>query len=682
MSREFRVERGLYSGVGLFALAIAAVARTAAGVDPDRPHWAFQKLSRPAMPVVEDLSGARTPVDAFILASLDAQGLSFSPEAGRVTFIRRLSLDLSGLPPPPEAVEQFTADPSPDAYERLVDRLLASPHFGERWGRHWLDGAGYADVHGGDNDAGIIKLSENKWLYRDWVVEAFNSDSPFARFLTEQLAGDELVDWRAAPTFTPEIQGLLIATGFLRTAADDTNENELNTLDIRHGVLQRTAEVLATNVLGLTLQCAKCHDHKYEPIPQRDYYRFLAFLQPAFNPDHWLQPQARQLAAVSPAEKAEIERQSAQNTQNDANAGKPDASRPKPGWSHWQVVYDVGPPTPTRLLARGSHLAPREEVEPGFLSVLSESEAARIAGPCGAAGVTSGRRLALARWLTDAGSPAGALVLRVRVNRVWQHLFGGGIVATPDNFGVTGAAPTHRELLEWLASELAAGGGHLKPLVRLLVTSAAHRQASVETHGAEGIDPRVVDPDDRLLWRMRLRRLESEGVRDALLAVSGRLDSRLGGPPVPVEPRPDGTFAASEKGLPPGASPHRRSLYLLARRNYHPTLLGAFDQPVLTTNCACRTPSAVVLQSLAMLNDPFVLEQAAGLAAQVLASAGPSLEARIAAAFRRALGRPPTPAESGWSREFLESAAGRSESEALRDFCHALVNTSEFLYIP
>ncbi|MEX2027855.1 MAG: DUF1549 domain-containing protein, partial [Pirellulaceae bacterium] len=472
-----------------------------------------------------------------------------------------------GLPPSPEEVDAFVKDPSPQAYESLLDRLLASPYFGERWGRHWLDNAGYTDVYGGDNDAAIIKQGENKWLYRDYVVKSLNTDKPFDRFLTEQLAGDELVDWRSAEKFTPEIEELLIATGFLRNSADDTNENELNTLDIRYGVLHRTIEGVASNLLGLTLNCAKCHDHKYEPLTQRDYYQLQAIFQPAFNPDHWLQPQQRQLAAISPTEKwaaekqnAEIERQvdelrqrigairetyeqklfeaklaavpeviradvqaalateaekrsevqkylaekfqpqvqvkpeevNAALTETDQHAIEAaereisELSAKKQSWQHWQAVYDAGPPTPTRILTRGNHLTPADEVPPGTIGVLTA--VSRPAFEPQAASGSSSRRLALARWLTDTKTPAGARVVRVRVNRIWQQLFGRGIVETSDNFGVTGANPTHPELLQWLACDFVAGGQRLKPFLKRIMLSTVYRQASVgPVSGSAGV---------------------------------------------------------------------------------------------------------------------------------------------------------------------------------------------------
>lgn len=759
-------------------------------------HWAFQSLSQPAVPQVKDKRRIRTDIDAFILARLEERGLGMSPDAEPHALVRRVYFDSVGLPPSPEEIDAFVKDASPQAYERLLDQLLASPHFGERWGRHWLDNAGYSDVYGGDNDAAIIKQGENKWLYRDYVVQSLNADKPWDRFLTEQLAGDELLDWRNAEKFTPEIEESLIATGFLRNSADDTNENELNTLDIRYGVVHRTIEGVASNLLALTLHCAKCHDHKYEPLTQRDYYQFQAIFQPALNPDHWLQPQKRQLPAIAPQEKQAAEKQNAELdrqigelrgrvagireaceqkllearlaavpeviradvkaalateaekrtevqkyladkfgpslkvTADEVAKALSEADRKaheaaerqigelssrKKSWPHWQVAYDAGPPTPTRILTRGNYLTPAGEMPPGTIGVLTpaENSAAYQPQPVNA---SSGRRLALAKWLTDTRSPAGALVVRVRVNRIWQQLFGRGIVETSDNFGVTGAMPTHPELLEWLASDFIAGGQRLKPLIKRIMLSSVYRQASADQvpgYGGAGVretkdsdspapsHPHTptptaansIDPDNKLLWRQRLRRLESEAVRDAILSVSGRLDRTLGGAPIPVEPKPDGSFVVKQEGLPTPTSQFRRSIYLLSRRNYHPTLLAVFDQPHMTTNCTHRQASAVVLQSLAMLNDQFVMEQAEQVA-QSVSQREKSTPERIAAAFKLVLGRVASEAEVAWCREAIEKEAAFhvqqdmacSAEEAARRglvrLCHTLLNTSEFLCIP
>jgi hypothetical protein len=711
---------------------IAAALALPTACAQDRDHWAFRKLDRPAVPPVKDARRARTPVDAFVLARLEAKGLGFSPEADRATLLRRACLDLLGLPPSPEEQLAFLADPAPDAYERLLDRLLASPHFGERWGRHWLDEAGYVDVIGVDNDAATVKLGENRWRYRDYVIRSHSADVPFDRFLTEQLAGDELADWRSAKALSPEVRELLVATCFLRTAADDTDERELNTPDIRHGILQRTVETVTGNLLGLTYGCAKCHDHKYEPIRQRDYYRMVAVFQPVFDPGRWLPPKERDLADVSPAAKAEIDRHNAAldgqiaplKKELDAlkakNAAKDrlqalerrlgELNGQRRTYGHLQVAYDVGPPSPTRILRRGDYHRPGKEVGPGLPNFLGASSA--DLRPAEAVGKSSGRRLALARELTDPATRAGGLVLRVRVNRVWQHLFGRGLTETSDNLGVSGVPPTHPELLEWLAAEYAGNGRRLKPLLKLLMTSAVYRQASggrkpPGTSNSLGLalpgglrpplasapDAQQVDPDNRLLWRMPLRRIESEVVRDALLAVGGRLDRSLFGPPVPVESRPDGTLVVAEKGLPTPTSRLRRSIYLVGRRNYHTTLLGVFDQPVLTTNCTRRSPAAVVLQSLTMLNDRFVVEQAEHLAERVARSAGAEDRGKqIETAFRIVLGRGPNTPEAAWSTELLDHHAEQyrrmkvsppqARQRALAHLCHMLVNTSEFLYTP
>jgi hypothetical protein len=763
----------------------------------------------------------RTQVDAFLLAKLEEKGLGFSPDANRLAFLRRAYLDLIGLPPPPEEIHAFQSDPEPGAESRCIDQLLASPHFGERWGRHWLDAAGYVDVLGGDNDAGTVKLGEGKWLYRDYVIRSFNADMPYDRFLLEQLAGDELADWRNAAHFTPEIKESLIATGFLRTASDDTDENELNTMDIRHGVLQRTGEILANNVLALTLQCAKCHDHKYEPISQLDYYAFLANLSPAFDPQAWLQPKQRALPDVSKSDKAVIDQHNreAERRVNEAKARQDEIRRPhrerlfearlkslpesirsdvklaleieaekrseiqkylagkfepalkvkpeeisaalsaeeisklgdldqritvlqKQRRAHGtiQAVYEAGPPSPFHLLRRGNHETPGEEVQPGFLSALCKKDASAAvesSGPSARAlplsarhewgedrgegqadkdgpplpspllpsqgregemhhsapAGSTGRRLALARWLIDLDSPASALVARVWVNRIWQHLFGQGLVETSDNFGLSGSGATHPELLDWLASELIRQGWRTKPIIRLIMNSTAYRQDSAISDAARFAGAERVDPSNRLLWRQRLRRLESEIIRDSILAVSGKLDRTPGGAPIPLETRPDGLIVVNARQLARPSDQWRRSLYILARRNYHLSLLNTFDQPVVATSCIRRTPAAVVSQSLTMLNDAFVLEQAAHFAERVARTVpGQSPEDQARLAFQLALTRPPNAEELQWCNQMLRQTAEQlkkgsstvdeARAKALTVLCHILLNTSEFLFSP
>jgi hypothetical protein len=743
----------------------------------DREFWAFRRPLRRDPPEIRPADRARTPVDLFLLAKLSEHGLSFAPEADAQTLVRRAFFDLIGLPPTPEEIDQFVNDASPAAYDHLLDRLLASPHFGERWGRHWLDASGYVDVAGGDNDAGIIKLAEGKWRYRDYVIRSFNDDKPFDQFLTEQLAGDELSDWRTAEHFTPAMLENLIATTFLRSSADDTDENELNTADIRHGVLARTVETVASNLLGLTVNCARCHSHKYDPISHVDYYRLTAIFTPALNPQSWLQPRDRALADVAPRERAAAESHNAsiqkqideskarlaelrrpyeakifetklatipdairadtksaietpKDKRNDVQkylADKfADALRATPAevdaalvdehrrqvqeleiqlaelpkslqkWGKIQAVYDSGPPPATYLLRRGNHETPGTEVAPGFLGILCQDDPRGLFADAQPRGESSGRRLALARWLTRRDTPAAGQVARTIVNRMWQQLFGVGLVETPDNFGHSGARPTHPELLDWLAIRWIDEGYRWKPLLKLLMHSAAYRQAS-SVAPSLSVDAQTLDPGNQLLWHQRLRRLESEAVRDAIVAASGTLDPQLFGPPIPIEARPDGSVvvkessaAISNDGAKPDApSRPRRSIYVLARRNYHPSMLGTFDQPVMATNCPRRNPSAVVLQSLAMLNDDFVVEQAGRFAATV---AQLPVEQQVTAIFRRAVARVPSAQESAWSDELLARQFSRyrpqcetdsaARQQALAHLCQMVLNTSEFLYVP
>jgi hypothetical protein len=771
-----RLSRLLSIGVLLLGQTAYLSTPTARADEPGGLFWSFRKLERPVVPQVRNVHRVRTPIDAFLLDKLEAKGLAFARDADAITLVRRAYFDLTGLPPTPEEVDSFLNDPAPGAYERLVDRLLTSPHFGERWCRHWLDAAGYVDTVGFDIDLSSVILGAGKWKYRDYVIRTFNKDKPYDRFIAEQLAGDEMVDWRGAAKFSPEIRELLIATGFLRTAEDDSHEPESNIPSVHYAVLHDTLEIVGSSLLGLTLNCARCHSHKFDPIPQEDYYRLMALFTPAYNPTAWKpvypwKPEIddRALPDVSAAERAEIERHNKELDEQVAALNKklaelrrPHQARllesklaavPEPiradtkaalamaadrrtevqkylagkfapllkvtpeevtatlsmadratqsqlsgqiaaanGRRHTfdriQALYDVGPPPPTHLLKRGNHDTPGPAVQPGFLGVLCDSPTAVAFAEARPAGPTSGRRTALAKWLTDPQSRASALLARVMVNRVWQHLFGQGIVATPDNFGRLGERPTNPELLEWLSSEFVRGGWRVKPLIRLMMTSTAYRQAA----RADANDSllRTVDPDNQLLGHARLRRLDSEVIRDAILAVSGKLDPTMGGPPVPQEARPDGMVVVSEKGLARPAARYRRSVYLVARRKYPLTLLRVFDQPTVATNCTRRDASAVPLQSLTMLNDPFVLEQAEHFAACVARTAGDARDKQIELAFRLALARRPGAVEAKWCAEHLDKqaavyraaklSADQAEHKALTSLCHTLLNTSEFLY--
>jgi hypothetical protein len=751
--------------------------------DEDKNFWSFRKPERGPTPKFRRPDRVRTPVDAFILAGLEEKGLAFSADASRRTLIRRAYLDVIGLPPEPPQVDAFLTDDSPNAYESMIDQLLASPHYGERWGRHWLDAAGYVDVIGADNDAAIIKVGDNKWLYRDYVVESFNEDKSYDAFLAEQIAGDEMVDWRNAEKYTPEIRRMLVATGYLRAAIDDTDQKELNTALIRYRVLDKTLDVLGTGVMGITLGCARCHSHKYEPIPQEDYYRLMALFTPAYNPQNWVTLSDRFLPNVSGVEEARIEAHNAridgeqqplraeiakieadqreriyqqklaglpEAIRSDADAAlkttaekrnevqrylaskfeaalgvKPEemegalseASKSRRGelqkriadldgqrqrWDKIHALYDVGPAPVTYVLRRGDHETPGLAVVPGFLGVLSENGGgSNVDGVLRSSNTketntgTSFRRTALANWLTAPDTPAAGLTARVMVNRIWQHLFGEGIVATPDNFGRSGARPSHPELLDWLAVEFMANGWKIKPMVRLLMQSTAYRQASNRIGKNESTvsEAQRAGPDNQLYWRMRLRRLDSEIVRDAMLAVGGTLDRRFGGAPVPLENRADGHVVVAKKGLPHQGAENRRSLYVLARRNYHLSMLATFDQPAVATNCARRTSSAVVTQSLTLMNDAFVIKQADRFAGRLLSSdASASTVDVISLAFRIAYSREPTAEEIAWSRELIVNQAARLEANstprdeanrnALANLCQMLMSSNEFLYTP
>ncbi|MSR59886.1 MAG: DUF1549 domain-containing protein [Planctomycetaceae bacterium] len=711
----------------------------------DRQFWSFQKIARPGVPLAAAASRVRTPVDAFIVSQLEAQALSLSPDADRPTLLRRVCLDLVGMPPTPEAAAEFLADQSPDAYERLVDRLLASPQFGERWGRHWLDVAGYVDTVGFDVDVDLIITSERKWLYRDYVIRAFNDDKPYDRFLHEQLAGDELVDWRGASKFTPEIRELLVATGFLRNAQDLTHEDVGNIPQNHFGILHDTLEIVGSSLLGLTLNCARCHNHKFDPVPQEDYYRLMAAFTPAYNPGEWkiVIPYDKQslpdrtLADVSLADRTEIERHNAVIEQQIAELSKKLDELRRPYREKLLEQKLAAIPEPIRADTQAAIALPadkRNEVQKylagkfeGQLKVSAEEiaaalgetdkgAAAEIAGQTtdlagrkqtfnkiqalfdvGPPPGTSGRRLALARRFTARDSRSAGLLARVMVNRLWQHLFQTGIVPTPENFGMGGAAPTHPQLLEWLAAQFVESGWTIKPLIRLIVCSSVYRQSAdplqvAHSARASSRDPAQIDPGNRLLWHMRLKRLDSEAIRDCVLAACGTIDPTMGGPPILLEGKPDGLIVVAESKLPTPTAKWRRSVYLLARRAFQLSELAVFDQPVVATNCPERARSAVPLQSLALLNGALVWEQADKLAARIEETSAFSVDDRIALAFERALVRRPSADEIRESAQFVEHQAGLYRSQgldaqaadhkALVHLCHTLMNTSEFLYTP
>lgn len=774
--------------------------------EDERAFWSFQPVRRSAIPPVRQRDRVRTPVDAFLLARLEHDQLSMSDDADAVTLLRRAYFDLLGLPPSPEEVDEFLADREPSAFERLLDRLLESPHYGERWTRHWLDVAGYADSDGyGEKDL------ERKYAfkYRDWLIRAINADRPWDELIREQLAGDELLLSRTtALGGKPALKGkapieyrgltaqqaeMLIATGFLRMGPDGTGDAAVNQDAARNECLAETIKIVSTSLLGLTVGCAQCHSHRYDPISHVDYHRMRAIFEPALDWKEWRNPNARlvslwtaeqnQLVTKCDLEIKRLEKERADNIEELAAnfreknmEGLPDelkdkireayktplakrtndqkqlladhpkaavgvnlidrnlkdehkaimdqfgqliadqrAIRPADDFAHC-LTEVPGKIPPTYLFFRGEITQPKQEVAPGELAVLcSLSRDRQGAGsprsevgplPDGRGSEipvddpslpTSGRRLAYARHLTNGQHP---LVARVFVNRVWMHHFGRGLVATPGDFGRLGERPSHPELLDWLADEFLRSGWSLKKLHRLLMTSTAYRQSSRRRPELD-----AVDPDNRLLGRMSIRRLEAETVRDAMLAVSGDLTTKLFGAPIPVTPDETGQIIVgvdtrdtagrpTGKKVPLNGEEYRRSVYVTVRRTMPLAMLETFDAATLAPNCAIRTPSTVAPQSLMLMNNEFASDQSEALADRVAREAGsvPAAQARLA--WRLTLAREPSDAQVQTAVAFLtehaEQFAGQPADKknpvtpaqrALSSYCQALLISNGFLYI-
>ena len=744
------------------AKAKQAVDLTALKQKTQSDHWAFQALQPPKLPINTAMHGSRTDIDDLIAANLEKQGLTLSKTASKEVLLRRATLDLNGLPPSPQQIEEFLQDTRPNAYELLLDRLLASKHFGERWGRHWLDGVGYSDTNAMDNDQAIVRPAKGKWRYRDYVIDAFNSDKPYEDFLKQQLAGDAMVDWRDAKSYNPKIREHLVATTMLRCAPDDTDQNELNILSIRYHVLHRTAESVAQNLLGLTMQCCKCHDHKFEPISQRDYYRFTANFSGAWQPKDWLKPDEREIRIMGDDEVAGYEKQKntlqseidslievgrqalikktyagipavlhddllaaqkiakekrsevqkyltekfgetfnfnqaqvmptlARETQlevtrltNEINAINSTLDQ---GWV--QAVYDVGSIRPTFVLRRGEHEKPGAEVQAGIFSVLERPPIAQPQDPSNPS--TASHRLELAQQMTDWSSPTGALAARVRVNRVWQHLFGVGIVETAANFGVSGMKPTHPDVLEHLASYFVTHQRKLKPLLKHIMTSQVYMQVSTVGESKQLQKAQDLDPDNRLLWRQNLRRMEAEIIRDSVLFASGTLNPRMGGKFDNIVNLPNGMVVEEGYDQVTEETTWRRSVYLLNRRNYHPTVLQVFDQPLLIEACQQRDSSASISQSLWMLNSAFLNHQANALARRVMVDAPNDLPQQFNQLFLYTLGRSITDEEiKSCTSAFNQHVAAyrlkdpedmSASTKALARISQVIFSTNEFIYL-
>jgi hypothetical protein len=734
------------------AAAIPAPTTEKKFTDAQRKYWAFQKVVKPDVPSVKAKNWVRTPVDAFILAKLEAQNLKPNPPADKVTLLRRAYFDLIGLPPTPEQVQAFLSDDSPRAFEKVVEELLASPHYGERWGRHWLDLARYADTQGFKAD----ETRPNVWRYRDYVIDSFNQDRPYDRFVKEQIAGDELY---------PNDPAAKVATGFNRLWPDESNL--ANPILMRQEILDDITDTVASVFTGLTYGCAKCHDHKFDPILQKDYYKLQAFFAGTTNADRnsllsgeqaslyqqqyaeWdaktrdiraamsgmleearaevtknaigMFPKEAQEAVFTPPEKRtamqwQMYHRSASRLPKDAALEKGLKGEAKERYAALkkelaqydsikpadppvaQSMVDQGRDAPaTYILAKGVWDAPLDEVQPGFLSII-DANPAKVVPPEGIQ--SSGRRTALANWLTDPGNP---LPSRVMVNRIWHYHFGRGIVASPSDFGIMGERPSNPPLLDYLASAFVENGWSIKSMHRMIMLSNAYQQSSANQAAAA-----KVDPDDKLVWRFARQRLEGEVIRDSMLFAGNELNPKMGGPGVfaPLPPgvsMPGSTYLNWKTEKDP-AEINRRSVYVFVKRNLRYPMFETFDFPDTHESCPRRYATVTPTQPLALMNDEMVMEWSRVLASRVLNDSGLSAEQQIERAYRLVFSRAPKPEESQSILDFLNQQTGLiaerlaksdkvpmpdavppgmppARAAAFVDLCHTLLNSNEFIYM-
>ena len=665
MSRQDQTRSLLTLAAYAVVIAAAVGLNEPVAADDDRT-WAFRPPVRPEIPIVQNSEWIRTPVDAFVLAKLEQAGLDPSRQADRQTLARRLYFDVTGLPPTSEQMDAFLADDSPDSYERLVEQLLASPHHGQRWAQHWLDVVRYADSDGFEYD----DPRPHAWRYRDWVIEALNSDKPFDRFVKEQIAADELY---------PGDRDALAALGLHRLGPLRLNAGNQDEARNRQEVLTEMVDGTGSAFLGLTFGCARCHDHEFDPIRQEDYYQMQAFFAATQAIDIPLVAVTTESGTAVTTESGTDEKKTVPSIMAVRDV---DRSRNIPA---------------TFVLDRGEPHQRLNQVEPAVPSIFISGQSAgltfrRRPTAIGSGGDSTGRRAALAEWLTRPDHP---LTARVFVNRLWQHHFGRGIVATPNDFGAMGAAASHPELLDWLTVEFARHDWSVKYLHRLMVLSATYRQSSAARDRSQDAGSRstgepvahaaqLVDADNELLWRANRRRLEAEVVRDTLLAVSGNLNRSMGGPGVRLPLPPElarlqykGTWQAD-----PDVSRHQqRTIYLFVKRNNRPPFLEAFDAPDTTVSCGRRTESSHAGQALMLFNSPLLDRQARAFAARLtLEVPDRSRTLIIERAYRLALSRSPGQDELATGREFLDNPEGLF-SERLADFCLVLFNLDEFLYV-
>jgi hypothetical protein len=715
---------------------------------PDqRRYWAFQPVKPVAPPAVAASAWVRNPIDAFVLAKLEEKSLTPGRPVDKTTLLRRAYFDLIGVPPTVAEVETFLADTSPQAFEKVVDRLLASPKYGERWARHWLDLARFAESDGFRAD----DVRPNAWRYRDYVIRAFNSDKPYDRFVQEQLAGDEM--W-------PDDLDAHVATAFNRHYPDEYNAQNLRMR--RQQILDDMTDTTGAVFMGLTFECARCHDHKFDPILHSDYYRLQSFFSNVSADDEFpMLPKAEyaeyqrklgvwqrktadirarmqeilkaareksrkarymayvdevQVALDKPlSERSPIELWMADKAKYFMNATDESLAAGLKGEAKdkWQKLKaeldkfkDLHPgelpkgtvlteltttPIPTHVLSSGAYNRPTDEVQPGFLQILDPGVAKLEPVPSG----TTGRRTALAKWLT---SPQNPLTARVMANRIWHYHFGRGILPTPSDFGRMGERRSHPELLDWLSAEFVKNGWSLKQMHRLIMTSNTYRQSSDYR-----ADAAQKDPEDRLLWRYHRHRLESEALRDTALSVAGVLNPAMYGPSV-RPPLPKGVPDGAWKTSPDEADQRRRSIYTFIRRNNLYPMLDVFDMPDTHLTCGRRGETTTAPQALTYLNNEQTLAWASKLAGRVLQQAGADPAQQVDLVYRIAYSRPPTGTEKDTALTFFRQhqpiiaervqAGGKVmepetagigvsavDAAVLVDFCHAIFNSSEFVYI-
>jgi hypothetical protein len=688
--------------VCLVWFSASAIAAEKEFTQAERAYWAFQPISNPVPPLG---STSENPIDAFISADLKTKKLQMNREADKRTLLKRATLDLTGLLPTADEMDQFLADKSPRAFDSVLDRLLASPRYGERWARHWLDLARYAESEG-------FKADETRpdiWRYRDYVIKSFNDDKPYDRFVKEQIAGDEL--W-------PNDPDALIATAFNRHYPDESNARNLP--ERRQQILNDITDTVGAVFIGMTYGCARCHDHKFDPILQADYYRLQAFFANTAADDHILlgteseraayerkkelwEEKTRdireQMAKIEEPKRAEIIKDYVDKYPEEIKAAllkspgqrspfecqmvakaelylKPESHQylaPVSGVvaklkgdekKKWETLngelkkfaeFNPGPPSiatgvrdlsanapPTFLLRRGNYDAPVQPVQPGYLSII-DPKPARIHKVANPN--STGRRASLAEILTDPGNPLPA---RVMVNRIWHNHFGKGIVGSPSDFGVKGERPTNPALLDWLASEFIRSGWSIKHMQKLIMGSATYRQSSADRESGNAIDP-----DNNLLWKFPRQRLEGEVIRDLALQTSGQLNTKIGGPSV-FPQLPEGMETRGGWKVSEGAERDRRSIYVFVRRNTRYPMFEAFDMPDTHESCPRRNVTTSPLQALTLLNSKLMLELSEHFANRVMTDAGFNASAQIERAFQIAYCRAPDSFEKKLAANFIE----------------------------